>query len=273
MKKITLSLLFSMAAINTVMAFDEVDELIIEEDPYIGVTIDFAEFSPMVSLSNTTGKLTPSKYTQKLDRLITSLAQSKTATKDLFKKSHKKLEYLPQNSKFKVKSILKTAVYTNNTPDEYTTYLLENSEGVVYAMPDFELKDVSRVKLTSYEKGLLDKMEEQQNYARVIVYLKKPPLYKDKQPPYSQKDLSSVFDYFLDQIKPYSKDTVLLSERNFRLSMNIPMNTLAYLISEFDALYIEDIEIVSPLKRKADEQDYNTATIRTTGDNNPWYQR
>lgn len=273
MKKNLLILFIALTMAIPAIAYDDIDEIIIEEDPYMGVTIDFSEFAPMVSMSNLTAKLTPSKYVQNVDRLITTVAQSKTATKDLFKKGNKKLEYLPASSKFVVKKVLKTAVYKNNVPDEYTTYILENDIGQNYALSDMELKDVSRVSLNSYELGLLEQFNRQGNYSRVILYFSKPPLYKDKKPPYSEKDLTSVFDYFLDQIKDYPKDTILMSKRNFRLSMNIPITTLVYLISEFDNLYLEDIEVVSMPKKQADEESYKHAKIRSKEKDSSWYNK
>lgn len=274
MKKKLLSLSLSFAMATNAMALDNIDEIIIEDDPYIGITVDFSEFNPMVSLSNVTSQLSPSPFVKKNDKIITSLAHAKTASKDLFKDNKKQLEFIPATSKFTVKKILKTAVYKNNTPDEYTTYVLEDEAGNQYTMADFELKSVSRVTLNSYEKGLIEEFAHQGNYARVSIYFQKPPLYKDKQPPYTQKELNSVFDYFLAQIEDYRKDRVLLSERNFRLSMTIPITTLAYLISEMDNLYIEDIEIVSLPKKMQDEDNYNFAKTRESeDDNNPWYKR
>lgn len=255
---IVILLLVSMSSYS----FDDVDEIIVEDDPYIGVQIALEKYQPMVYLSNITDKLTPSKYSQNIDRLITTVAQSKSAGVDLFIDNTKKLTYLPKNTIFTVKRILKTAVYKDNQPDEYTTYVLEDSEGKNYAMPDFELKDLSRVKLSSYELGLIDKFNEQSNLARVVVYFSKPPLYKDKKAPYSEKDLASVFDFFLDKIKNYKTDKVLLSERNFRLSMTIPIDTLVYMISEFDSLYIEDIEVISIPEKNNQENDYSKGKIR-----------
>jgi hypothetical protein len=269
MNKALLVFLLTFFNSTALLALDNVDELLIDDDPYIGVMIDFSEYSPMVSMSNVTQKLTPSKYVVNVDNLITSLAQSKTATKDLFKNEHKIIEFLPNDSKFKVKNILKTAIYKDNVPDEYTTYILEDAKGKVYAMPDFELKDVSRAKLNSYDNGLITKMQEQNNYARIVIYLAKPPLLKNKTAPFTQQELSPVFDYFLDQIKDYQKDTILMSDRNFRLSMNVTADTLAYLISEFNSLYIEDIEILSAPKKLIDQKNYTSSKIRYKNTN--WY--
>lgn len=274
-KKTLISLILGSSVAFSAAAIDNIDELIIDDDPYIGVTIDFSAFSPMVALSNLTDKLTPSKYVQNVDRLIVTLADSKTATKELFKNNNKKLEYIPQSSKFKVKSILKTAIYKGNIPDEYTSYIIENKEGVIYTLPEREMKNISRAKLTSYEKGLLEQFAEQDNYARVVIYLKKPPLYKDKKAPYEQKDLNAVFDFFLNQLKDYDKDKVLMSQRNFRLSMNISGDTLAYIISEFDNLYIEDVEVISIAKKQAEEKDYASAMPRRKDENKnkEWYSK
>lgn len=272
MKKTLLILLINIVIAGSAMAFDDVDEIIVEEDPYIGVTIDFSQFGPMVSFSNLSRKLTPSQYVINTNRLITSLANAKTAQADLFKNNQKMLEYLPVNSKFKVKKLVKTAVYKDNTPDEYTTYILEDPKGVEYAIADFELKNISRVSLNSYELGLIESFNRQANYARVVIYFEKPPLYKNKTAPYDQKELNSVFDYFLSKIKNYPKDRVLLSKRNFRLSMSIPITTLAYLIAEEKNLYIEDIEVMSLPKKVKDEENYKFAKVRRpVKENNPWY--
>jgi len=262
MKKALFFLSLGVSVAFNAVANDDINEIIVEDDPYVGVTMDLSEFEPMVSLSNITSELNPSKHVQNIDRLITSLAQSKSAGKKLFKGGKKEVRYLPSNTSFTVKRVLKTAVYTDNAPDEYTTYILEDASGVSYAIPDFEMKDVSRVSLNSYEKGLVEQFNLQSNYARVVIYFSKPVLYKNKKPPYSEKDLNSVFDFFLDQIKDYKKDKVLLSKRNFRLSMNIPIDTLAYVISEYDSLYIEDIEIISIPKRIEEEDDYKRGKIR-----------
>lgn len=268
-KILTLTLLVAMAF--PAMALDSVDEIVIDDDPYIGITVDFSEYAPMVSLSNITKDLSPSPYVRKNNNLITSLEHSKTATKDLFKRDKKVLKFIPKNSKFIVKKILKTAVYKNNTPDEYTTYVLADDTGREYTMADFELKSISRVTLNNYELGLIEEFNRQGNYARVAIYFKKPPLYKDKKPPYTQKELNSVFDYFMAQIKDYKKDRVLFSQRNFRLSMTIPVTTLAYLISEQERLYIEDIEVVSIPKKIEDEQAYNFAKTKQEPEPGYWY--
>jgi hypothetical protein len=261
MKKALFTLTLTLNAFSA-FAFSDIDEIIVEDDPYIGVKIALDSYQPMVYLSNVTDQLTPSKYAQNIDRLITTVAQTKSAKKELFKDSKKKITYLPKSTVFTVDRILKTAVYKDNIPDEYTTYVLKDSENRVYAIPDFELNEISRVKLSAYEIGLIDEFNKQNNEARVVIYFQKPPLYKDKKPPYSQKDLNSVFDFFLDQIKEYKYDKVLLSERNFRLSMTIPVDTLIYLISEFDNLYIEDIEIISQIAKVEDEYKYSKARIR-----------
>lgn len=261
------SLIISLSAI----ASNNVDEFIIEEDPYIGVKIDFKTYQPMVYLTNVTEKLNPSRYVQDLDRLITSLAQSKTASNELFKKNNKKVFYLDPNLTYRVKQLVKTAVYKDNQPDEYTSYILEDNNGQLYAIPDFELKDLTNIKLSSYEKGLIEKFNSNNNYARVVIYLRKPDLYKDKQAPYSDKELSSVFNYFLDKLKSYHVEKVLFSERNFRLSASININTLVYLISEMDNLYIEDIEVISTAEKKEQEDAFSYA--KTIENDNYWYNR
>lgn len=260
LKKSICTAIFSFSAILPAFSI-EVEEFFVEENPYIGISIDFNQFGTMVSMSNLTPKLNPSTYVQNIDRLITTLPQSKSASIDLFKNDKKVLEYIPLNEKFIVKKVLKTAVYEDNMPDEYTIYILEDSLGREYAIPDFELKEFSKLSLTSYEKGLVEKFVEQNNKARVVIYLKKPDLYKDKKPPYSQKDLNSVFDYFLDKMKGYKTEKVLFSDRNFRLSMTINIDALMYIISEFDNLYIEDVEVISEVSRKQEESDYNHAKI------------
>ena len=262
MKKALFFLSLSVSAAFTAIANDDINEIIVEDDPYVGVTMDLSDFDPMVYLSNITNELNPSKHVQNIDRLITSLAQSKSAGKDLFKDGKKVVKYLPASTSFTVKRVLKTAVYKDNAPDEYTTYILEDVNGVSYAIPDFEMKDLSRVSLNSYEKGLVEQFNVQNNYARVVIYFTKPVLYKNKKAPYSEKDLNSVFDFFLDQLKDYKKDKVLLSKRNFRLSMNIPVDTLAFLISEYKSLYIEDIEIISMPKRIEEEDSYKRGEVR-----------
>ena len=273
MKKSLYSAVFSVFLALPAFAM-EVNEIDVTDDPYIGVSIDFSQYGPMVSLSNITDKLNPSPVVQNVDRLITSLAQSKSAKSDLFKKDKKVLEYLNPNKKFTVKRVLKTGVYANDVPDEYTTYILEDSTGRVYAIPDFELKELSRVSLTSYEKGLVEEFNKQNNYARVSIYFKKPSLYKNKQAPYAKKELNSVFDFFLDKIKDYKHDKVLLSERNFRLSMTIPVDTLVYLISEYNNLYIEDIEVISESSKQVEEQDYETSKVRyKESPLKQWYDR
>jgi hypothetical protein len=273
MKKALFTLTVTLNAFSA-FAFSDIDEIIVEDDPYIGVKIALDSYQPMVYLSNVTDQLTPSKYAQNVDRLITTVAQARSAKKELFKDSKKRLTYLPKTTIFTVDKILKTAVYKDNIPDEYTTYVLKDMQNKVYTIPDFELSEVSRVKLSAYEIGLIDEFNRQGNEARVVIYFQKPPLYKDKKPPYSEKDLSSVFDYFLDQIKDYKHDKVLLSERNFRLSMTIPVDTLVYLISEFDNLYIEDIEVISQIAKIDDEHQYSKAKVRfTESPLRQWYDK
>jgi len=222
----------------------DIDEMIIEEDPYVGITIDLEKFPPMVYMSNLTNDLYPSKYVQNIDRLITSLARSKKAERKFFKESKKKLKFLAKNNKFKVSQVLKTAVYKNNEPDEYTTYILKDSEGKLYAIPEFELKEISKIKLDVYEKILIEEASKQGEKARVVLYFQKPDIYKDKKPPFKKKELDSVFEFFFSNISGYSYENVYKSERNFRMSMDMSLDALAFIISEIDNLYIEDLEII-----------------------------
>ncbi|MCP4354426.1 MAG: hypothetical protein GY793_02095 [Proteobacteria bacterium] len=223
----------------------EIDEMIMEEDPYVGITIDMEQFPYMVSMSNITKEIYPSKYVQNIDRFITSLARSRNAEKNLFKNKKKKIEFLDSKDRFEITQVLKTAVYKGNSPDEYTTYIIKDSKGTLYAIPEIELKEVSKIELSSYEKSLIEELVRQGGKAKVVIYFEKPPAYSDKKPPFRKKNLDSVFDFFLSNISGYSYEGVLKSNRNFRLSMIIPADTLAFIISEYDRLYIEDLEIIS----------------------------
>jgi hypothetical protein len=223
---------------------DDINEIILEEDPYLGLSVELENFPVMVYLSNLTPEVYPSKYVQNIDRLVTSLAQAKNASNNMFNDKKKIVKYLNSREKFTVFQVLKTAVYKGNVPEEYTTYILKDSDGTLYAIPEQELKESPKSYLTDYEKNLVKEFSDLNGKARVAIYFEKPKIYKNRKAPYDKKELDSVFDFFMSKIKGYKIEDVRKSSRHFRISVTIDMDSLVYLISEKDSLHIDDIEVI-----------------------------
>ena len=240
MKQILITLLFIANIANAT----EVTEIITTKDPYIGVQVDFSTYQPMVYLSNLTARLHPSEYVQNTNKLITTLAQAKKAKKELFRDEKKALYFVDPSLDYYIEKIISSAVYRKNNPDEYTTYIVRDNNGVEYAVPDFEVTQQTSDKLTDYEFSLIDKMKSLKE-AHVVIYLKKPRLYKNKKAPFSRKELSSVFDYFISNLELYELEDIKFSERNFRLSATINIDILVFLIASMKDLHIEEIELVT----------------------------
>jgi hypothetical protein len=240
MKKILLILLL----FANVSKAEEVTEMIVTNDPYIGVMVDFSNYQPMVYLSNLTSRLHPSGYVQQTGRLITTLSQAKKAKKELFIDEKRKVSYLDPSLEYRVSKIIKTAVYSKNNPDEFTTYIVTDTNGNEYAIPDFELNEESKDKLSDYEYELIEQIKSLKN-GRAVVYLKKPRLYANKHAPFTRKELSSVFDYFMSNLGDNELKDVKFSKRNFHFSATVNADDLVFLITSMDELHIEDIELLS----------------------------
>lgn len=251
MQKRSIFYIFALSVLffNNAYAFDvptmeDVNEIMLEEDPYLGLSVELEKFPTMVYMSNLTKEVYPSKYVQNIDRLITSLAQSKNADAKLFKNNKKIIKYLDSREKFTVYQVLKTAVYKGNIPDEYTTYILKNKKGDLYAIPEAELKEVTKSQLSTYERKLLNIVKQKGKNVRIVFYFEKPDIYYDKKPPFEKEELDSVFNFFLGSLKGYYIDNIQKSKRNFRLSANINIDTLSYIISDYESLHIEDMELL-----------------------------
>lgn len=223
----------------------DIDEIIVEEDPFIGVTIELEKFQPMVYMSNFRKELYGSLYVHNINRLVATLADSKEYRAEQFKNNRKKIKFLNSKKKFTIVQVLKSVVYKDNIPDEFTTYILKDSEGKLFAIPELTLKEVSKERIKPFEKELLLSFKDVNEKAKVIIYFEKPSIYSHKKAPYSKEDLNSVFEFFFSNIAGTVYEDVKKSTRTFRLTMTVPVDTLAYIISEFEQLHIEDLEVIA----------------------------